>query len=193
MHHRRSRNPRREGKRLDNKAYRQAENRAMERGVSDNPPQDSWRYRPEPLPLGDVPCNGKTHGNKKKSKKRDRCPEGGAHEWYYEWLEEKDFKRDAVSDCHICVPERAKWIAQHERWKRDYGWDYSMWQCPYRPWWCTEHGTKKWFTRRKKIATCLKCWKQITKKVTDDYDELFPRTTNWRGRPFYLPKRQVKF
>jgi hypothetical protein len=84
MHHRRSRTSRREGKRLEDKAYRQAEKRAIDRGVADTPPHDHWGYRTPSLPLGDVPCNGKRHGKKKAAKPKEKCPVNGTHEWYKE-------------------------------------------------------------------------------------------------------------
>lgn len=195
MHHRRSRNPRREGKRLDNKAYRGAESRAIENGVSNGPLYDRWGYRPKPLPLGDVPCESDRRGKRKKGgKKRTRCPEGGAHEWYYEWLEEREFFRDYVRNCENCAVQREKWIAEKERWKRLWGYEYKMYECPYNPIWCHLHGEQHFYTKRTKIGTCLKCWTVKTVKRTSDLDELYPdRSLYGYPRKRYLPKRSVKF
>jgi hypothetical protein len=132
MHHRRSRNPRRECKRIDTKAYRQAEARALEKGVADNPPQDSWHYKAEPLPLGDAPCNGKAHGKKKARKTKDKCPVNRVHEWYTEWSI-KDYEYRLWNDKVIRWTERVQektcihcWKAKLIRVREDrYGWRYA--------------------------------------------------------------------
>lgn len=166
MHHRRSRNPRREGKRLDTKAYRQAEQRGLDRGVADTPPQESWHYRAAPLPLGDVPCNGKRHGKKKVRKAKDKCPVNGTHEWYKEWVEASDFFVH-YTRCIKCAEN---------------GWGYVFG--------CAMHNEKHWYTVRKYNATCIHCWKTKTLKT------LGGRWGSWREtrvRDRKLPKRPVQF
>lgn len=141
------------------------------------------------LPRIDEPevCMGKAKKRKPRPKK-SRCSKGGAHEWYREWIEEKDFRREVVSRCLVCEVEHEKWIIQHERWKREFGWDYSKWGSPYQAYYCTLHGEKKFFTRRRKVATCLKCWEVKVEKTTDDYYDLW-----WpSSRKMVLPKRPVK-
>lgn len=194
MHHRRNRTTRREVKRMDNKSFRAAEQRALNKGVEDHPPQDRWGFRPEALPLGDVPCNGKSHGKKKASKPRDRCSQGGAHEWYYEWTEVQEFFRDILRTCDTCAMERPRWIAEHERWHRQWSISYRIWDCPYSYHWCRLHGTKRYYTVRTKIGTCLKCWKTKLVKKTDDLRELYPdRYYYGTKRQRFIPKRPVQF
>jgi hypothetical protein len=166
MHHRRSRTSRREGKRLEDKAYRQAEKRAIERGVADTPPQDHWGYRSPLLPLGDVPCNGKRHGKKKAAKPKDRCPVNGTHEWYKEWVEKEDYYV-LYTRCLKCANR---------------GWGYVFG--------CSIHNTKHYYTIRVHLATCIHCWKTKKLKV------LGGRWGSWREtrvRNRTLPKRPVKF
>lgn len=191
MHHRRSRTTRREVNRMDSKRFRAAEKAALDRPPSALP-SDHWGRGPE-LPIPDVSSSGKVRG-KKVTPKKSRCPLGGAHEWYREWVEEKDYKTECLDYCSTCEVQREKWRDERERWKRDYGWDYNKWDCPYRAWYCQLHGEKKWFTRRRKIATCINCWEVKIEKVTDNYYELFPteRRYRWRRYKPVLPKRPVK-
>jgi hypothetical protein len=74
---------------MDDKSYRQAEARALRNGIeSDTPRSDSWGYRPEPLPLGDVPSNGKVR-SKRERKPKEKCPVNRVHEWYREEVEQE--------------------------------------------------------------------------------------------------------
>jgi hypothetical protein len=66
MHHKRERSTtRKEIKRIDNKAYRSAEDKALRNGIANQPPHDHWHYKAAPLPLGDVPSTGKSRSKSK--------------------------------------------------------------------------------------------------------------------------------
>ena len=131
MHHRRSRTTRREVKRMDNKSYRKAEERALTKGSEDHPPQDRWGFRPEPLPLGDVPCNGKRHGKKKQRKAKDKCPVNRVHEWYkedvtvlewvypYDWQNRRPYQVENkyhIETCIHCWKEKKQRVYEHKHW-----------------------------------------------------------------------------
>lgn len=110
MHHRRSRTNRRESNRLDSKAFRQAEKRALDRPPS-VPPSDCWGRGAElPIP-DDTPSNGKSHGKKKVRKPKEKCPVNRVYEWYKE---------------EIPNPDRYSYF--HEKWFPDEG-TYTLWTC----------------------------------------------------------------
>jgi hypothetical protein len=172
MHNKRKRSVRREIKRMDEKSYRAAEARAIhniEDGPPDNPRVDRYGYRPDPLPLGDIPCNGKRHSKRKRPKK-ERCPVNGTHEWYREWIVREDFYVP-YHRCEICA----------DRWNLV-------------NWGCWSHGERHHYTERIYLATCIHCWKEKKlKSESDRYRRRIPGYSRWGGRKLVLPKRAVKF
>lgn len=102
MHHKRKRTSRRECARLDEKGYRSRAKqslRNMEKPYLGRIPSDSWDYRPEPLPMGDVASQGKVRSKKKRPKK-EKCPINRVHEWYREtvWKDEPKYAYDSLYD-----------------------------------------------------------------------------------------------
>lgn len=165
MHHRRSHTSKRESNRLDSKAFRQAEKRALDRPPS-VPPSDHWgRGSDLPIP-DDIPSNGKKRGNKKVGKPKEKCPVNGTHEWYKEWVEEEDYYVH-YTRCHKCSEMGRGYV---------FG--------------CSVHNEKHYYTVRNFNATCIHCWKTKTLKTLGGRWVSW-RENRVRNRK--LPKRPVQF
>lgn len=183
--HRRNRTTRREVKRLDTKAFRAAEQRAMDHSVR-NPRTDMWGRGPDlPIP-DDAPSNGKRHSKRTRPKK-SRCPINRKHEWARKWVENVETYHDMIRDCPICEVQSKKWIERKERWAERYGDSFDPRWNPYNPRWCDRHGPLKSYTTRAKIATCIHCGESKRESYESD------RWGSWRtSRKRTLPKRTVK-
>lgn len=151
MHYKRTKaTSQHEMKRLDNKAYRAAEKLALQDETAVRPrlPRSARWERPDPLPLGDVPCNGNRHGKKKARPKKEKCPINGTHEWYHETISEKD-----------------EWVLPTGRW-------WTCFKCRPHGWndhYCEEHRLVIPHTKTYKLSTCINCW--TTKKTNPTFTD----------------------
>lgn len=157
MHHKRKRSTtRREVTRMDNKSYRAAESRVIHNAdrAPANPRTDRYSYRPEPLPLFDLPCNGTRHGKPKEPKKKktpahNPCP-NGQHEWYEETVEGKDF-------ILVCPHDIERGYKQ-----------YYYRRCGCRHDFLTNDFTRRWYKTFREQKTCIHCWKVRVMRTWDE-------------------------
>lgn len=167
-HHKRGRNPRREGQRLSHKSYRQATRRV----IDGDRPRPAWDPIYASLPVNDeAPSTGHKYARRKRPKKQ-RCPVNGTHEWYIE---------DTVERGSDKVGKQGYWSCQECRnalrddwWNRNY---------------CPDHLVLRPFTRTIRTSTCIHCWESKRPKVVKTFDD---------GRGLYLKnlvlkKREVTF
>lgn len=196
MNHRRNRSTRREVKRLDHKAFRQAERRGMDE-TQDNVRTDMWgRGADLPIPE-DAPSNGRRHSKRKRVAKQ-RCSEGGAHAWERKTTHTKDFFRRVIKEpCATCIIRAADWDRQ-EKWATERGLSeddfFYRYGNPYTRGatrgWCSDHGEKVEYTITKVHATCTKCGE--TKLVSSESDAWELRWGSDYKKKLTLPKRTVK-
>lgn len=176
MHHKRKRSVRREVKRMDEKSYRMAERESMTHGtIVGMPRTDKWCFRPEPLPLGDVPCNGKRHGKKKERKAKEICLVNGTHEWYRETEVKIEIRKTGKPGCYSC---EACWEIRRNI-----------------PWYVKEYCDIHLYEYNVEVtlhtSTCIHCWKEKVKKSERKLDKNVARWGFYR--PCVLKKRPIQW